>query len=888
MPKSRLGSMTRHALMYSFLLSAAIAHVAHAASPAGTDPTTNSSLGMAPSAITLAAPNPAGTQSSPVAASKKHILKKKHHHVAKKRVAQKQKKAPPRPEWYADHDRAVELARLGDTKQALAILEPLYYSHGDDLGVTRDYIAILGWDGGHDARVVEVYQTLADPDQPDFVLQQVGRSYRTLHHPNQALAVYQIGLRHSPDDSNFIIGAMRSLAEDGYVERALAVADADIAYHGTRIDVDLAAADIADQYDMYKALHYYERVLQQEPNNTDALRGYIRAAGRMGSPSLAVKTAKEHPGIIPAAELRHLEGDAAAILVRDGTAEPSTPSQRFAVTDQAIVYLNSLIVEWSHQGPEARTDILRARYDRMQAFYNRYMMQDVINEYNNLLQEGVDVPEYALTAVADAYMAVKEPEIARDLYLRVLVVDPKNYDVRRQLFYAYVECDQYDKAFQTVDNLVEDQPVWIRNKSDDRASPNPRRVAAELMAGAARLYAGEVKEGDKRIVPIVTSAPNVASNREALANVYAAHGWPRQALQQYQIGAALPGGPSIANRVGMAEMNLRLQHFYTAEDETQSLLQQYPENMQVQRLARDVEVHNMAELRVSAGYAFEPVTSYNVTGGEGYGIDTLIYSPPINENWRIFAGEYFTHQHEPNTEGSISFSRTTTGAEYRNGDVTAQGGLTYNHFHGDERLGIAGEGTWSISDQWTVAGSAESFSRDTPLRAMNQGVTASFFGGHAVWRQDEEHELRFGGDVMPFSDSNVRTGVDASYAQRVLTWPHIKIDGLADAGESQNTADSNRYYYNPSRDFIALVGARATETLYQRYSTLWQHSFRIEPGLYMEEHYGTSATLRMRYEQRVFFNQTFETGLGVNFARQAYDGQPENDIGLTLDLVDRF
>ena len=906
MPTFYFSRVAPQALMVGFLLSAVLMHSAFAAPSDAVDPVAGASPApaiMLPSQATNAGPAPSLQKSVPTLAlsatavvppEKKSVTKsraksgaKSGRRHARKKVATRQK-APPRPAWYADHDRAIELARLGDTGQSLSILQPLYREHGDDLGVTRDFIAVLGWNGGHDATVVQLYQSLPDPDQPDYVLQQVGLAYRRLHMPRQALAVYQTGLRHSPDDMNFIIGAMHSLADDGYVEKALLVADADMYYQGTRVDIELAAAEIADQFDMYKALHYYEVVLQQQPDNQVALRGFIRASGRMGASSLAVKTALQHPGIIPAAELRHLQGDEAAALVRYGMTEPSTPDQRFAITDQAIVRLNSLIAAWSTEGPEAQPDILRARYDRMLAFYNRSMMQDVLNEYASLQQEGVDVPPYALGTVADAYMTLREPEKARDLYLRVLAADPKNYDARRQLFYAYVECDDYKKAFQTVDALVEDQPVWIENKGSDHPEPNPRRVAAEIMAGSGRLYAGEIREGDKRLVPLVNAAPNTAGNREVLGNVYSAHGWYRAALQQYQIGASMGGNPSIGNQVGLAEMNLRLRNFRAAEDQSATLVRQYPESLQVQRLARDVAVHNMAELRVTTGYAFQPMTDHNVSGGKGYGIDTLLYSPPVKDNWRIFAGEYFTHQREPNAEGNISFSRTTAGAEYRQGPVTAQAGLTYNHFHDNERLGIAGEGSWDINDIWTLAGSGESFSRDTPLRALNSGVTAGFMGAHAVWRRDEEHELRFGGDIMPFSDGNVRTGLDASYAQRIWTTPHIKLDGLGDVGESQNSADQNRFYYNPSRDFIALIGARATQSLYQRYSTLYQHSFRIEPGVYMEEYYGTSAVLRMRYEQRVFFHQTFEAGLGVNFARQAYDGSPENDVGLTLDLVDRF
>jgi biofilm PGA synthesis protein PgaA len=179
-------------------------------------------------------------------------------------------------------------------------------------------------------------------------------------------------------------------------------------------------------------------------------------------------------------------------------------------------------------------------------------------------------------------------------------------------------------------------------------------------------------------------------------------------------------------------------------------------------------------------------------------------------------------------------------------------------------------------------------SADTPLRALNQGVTADSYGVHALWRQDETRSVRFGGGVMPFSDGNLRTEEDADYTERLLTKPLWHIDGLLSGGADQNSKDENRPYYNPRSDFVGLVGAQFVQQLYQRYEMMWQHSLRVMPGFYWQQSYGTDATVRARYEHRIWLDRTFETGLGVNFQRQSYDGAPENDVSLTLDATDHF
>ncbi len=795
--------------------------------------------------------------------------------------------APARPAWFAEHDAAVKMARNGNTKDALVTLRRLYQQHGDDKGIVRDYLAVLSWDGGHDKEVVELYRQLPG-DTHDYVLEAVGKSYRNLHRYEEARSVYQTGLGVDAKSEIYAAGLIHSTTEAGYAEESINISDSNIKRFGPRLEVLLAAGDAADQFDKADdAVRYYEMAVRVAPQNTQALEGLARAYSRAGMPEQAIKLSDQHPGLISAHEQRRMQSDVAANLIRSGM-NPPTEAERYGMTDQAITMLNEHVEHWSKLGPDAQQDVVRARLDRVIALRNRNLMQEVVAQYHALQQDGITIPPYVLSSVGDAYMYLHEPEKARDIYLEVLKSDPKNYDVRRQLFFAYSECDDYRNAYKIVDDMAAEEPYWIHIDGTPSPVPSPRHLSAELLSGSSRLYAGEVHEASVRIMPVVAAAPDTVSTRESLGNLYQAHGWPRQALEQFQTATKMNGGKDIGAEVGEAGTLLQLQRFKEAEAKTQDLVQRMPESLAVQRAARDEEIHNMAELQIRAGYAFRPITTQNVTGGEAYGIDTLIYSSPIAYNWRIFAGEFYTHQDEPSHEGAIGFSRSTIGGEYRNGPWTASLAPTYNHYNGTERLGGAGDATYSINDQWTVAGAAEIFSRDTPLRAMNAGTTSDFFGGHVTWTQDEARQARLGGDIMPFSDGNTRSGIDGDYTQKLYTAPHFYIDGLVSAAESQNSADSNRPYYNPKSDFIALAGPRATHTLYQRYSTLWQHSLLLTPGLYWEDHYGTDAAFRARYEQRLHLNNTFEAGAGVNFSRQSYDGNAENDISLTLDLLDRF
>jgi biofilm PGA synthesis protein PgaA len=513
-------------------------------------------------------------------------------------------------------------------------------------------------------------------------------------------------------------------------------------------------------------------------------------------------------------------------------------------------------------------------------------MQNVVEEYVKLRDEGITVPAYALTAVGDAYLYLREPETARDLYLEALKSDPDDFETKRQLYYAYVECDDFDDAYKTIDDLDASQPVWIRLKGSADPVPDSLRETADRDAGLARLYGNELAEADDRISALAFAAPYDARNREALGNVYSTRGWPRAALEQYQTGTAIQGGQDAGNEAGAALANLDLQNFQAAKAQIEDLAARYPENQDVQRAERLWQVHNMAEFDVKAYYAFKPSTSVN--GGQGFGIDTMLYSSPLDYNWRLFVGDFFAHEEEPFNEGRVSLERMTAGVEYRDGPVTASVAPTDSFFHNEDRVGGTAEGAYAFDDQWTGNLDGEILSKETPLRALNKGITADSVNVGATWRQSEARELVLGAAAMPFSDSNLRTEQSAAYTEQLYSDPHWTIDGLADLGASQNSKDENRPYYNPGSDVMALVGGRVTEVLYRRYETLYEHSFEITPGMYWEQGFGDSAALAFRYEQRIHYNDTLNAGVGLNFARQDYDGVPENDISLTFDLSERF
>ncbi len=781
---------------------------------------------------------------------------------------------------------AVNLARNGKYKEALALLMPLVRAHPEVTSLKQDYIAVLSW-SGHDSDAVHHYESYGHGDMPDFVLLAVAHSYRDLKKYKQAYEIYKKGHEADPANEAFTVGMAACLMDMKQYSQALKVTEDDLHKHGNRVDVLIIASAAADASNkIYDALTYAQRAVELDPKNRTAVQAQIHAEQRVGASDIADELAAKQHVNLGARAHGEIQGDMSANLVRWGKLEPINDTQRFKGSDQAIEELDRKIQVWQSKSDANYPDLIRARFDRIVALRDRYRMQEVVTEYEALRQQGVAVPAYVLGPVGDAYLYLRHPEAARDVYLEALKSTPDDFEIRRQLFFAYVECDDFYNAYATIDKLRDDQPMWYYLKGEPERQPNSNRMVTEIDAANARLYSDELQKSSEMLTPVANNAPGDVHTKEALGSLDLTRGWPRAALDEFRLGTRVQNGTDVGTQTGAALAELDMRNYAVADQHVQTLDQEYPENLDLQRAQRQVDVYKMAELHVNSFYNMR--SSNSAQGGEGYGVDTDLYSAPIDYNWRIFAGTGYAHEDEPNNEGAVGYEQSHAGVEYRDVNLLATLAPTYNVYHKSQRAGVSGDGEWTFNDYWSAGGGYESFSNDTPLRALNAGVTASKADANFEWRQSEAQEVRFDGDLMPFSDGNNRYEGSLTYSKRLYTNPYWRVDGLVDGSASHNTGNENRNYFNPETDTAVLAGARVTQSLYRRYETTYEHSLQLTPGLYWQENYGASPAATVTYQQTLNLSDTLEIGAGISYTHQDYDGVVEDNVSFLTNIVKRF
>ena len=157
----------------------------------------------------------------------------------------------------------------------------------------------------------------------------------------------------------------------------------------------------------------------------------------------------------------------------------------------------------------------------------------------------------------------------------------------------------------------------------------------------------------------------------------------------------------------------------------------------------------------------------------------------------------------------------------------------------------------------------------------------------ADWRAHEGRSAHAGLQRVDFSDDNLRTAANARGAQRLMTRPHFRMDGLLGVYASRNTREGAPYF-NPASDVSVDFTLNNEWLLYRRYEHSFRHRLALSVGNYRQEDFDSDTIWAAQYEQRWNPHDRFELGYGLIRARRVYDGTPEHQTTFYLNLGWRF
>lgn len=170
----------------------------------------------------------------------------------------------------------------------------------------------------------------------------------------------------------------------------------------------------------------------------------------------------------------------------------------------------------------ADAELQRAFYaDYLYALGQRKRHQQVLKIVQQQHQPIANWPAYVRHAIADAYLATRQPELAEPVYLSLF--QEKNYadyTVYAGLYYAYIEQEKFKQADQLIQDMDRQLPRYRYSeaKGVDRSTHEDREQYLALK-GLNYAYRNEHAKAEQYFETLVSTAPNNLAYQNNLAQI---------------------------------------------------------------------------------------------------------------------------------------------------------------------------------------------------------------------------------------------------------------------------------------------------------------------------------------------------------------------------------
>ncbi|MGE8551613.1 MAG: poly-beta-1,6 N-acetyl-D-glucosamine export porin PgaA, partial [Acinetobacter calcoaceticus] len=248
---------------------------------------------------------------------------------------------------------------------------------------------------------------------------------------------------------------------------------------------------------------------------------------------------------------------------------------------------------------------LRFHYDYIYALDFRGRARTVLDQFTKLNVPLEKLPAYIRHAIADSYLAERQPQQAEFAFKSLLT--EKNYPdmtVYTGLYYSYIEQEKYKQAEQflsEVDRLV---PMYkySQAKGVDKTS-HPDRDDYINLQGMHLAYANHLDQAEKHFQKQVDLAP---ANEGLINNLARVERWRDKPLQSKQTISRLNGLTPVAKdtRINQMQNAQALGDIPEWRKNTESLLEYYPEDGGVIKSRKELDDRN------------RPTISHSTTWGQ--------------------------------------------------------------------------------------------------------------------------------------------------------------------------------------------------------------------------------------------------------------------------------
>ncbi|KMN34165.1 hypothetical protein VI26_14325 [Chromobacterium sp. LK1] len=780
------------------------------------------------------------------------------------------------PLWkQPEYSAAIVQARAGQTAPALALLERERARGPLPAPLLDDYLTLLCWSGrGAEAlRLLPGHETEMSLD----TLTRLARAARDLRETATAERLYRLLLARQPS-AGYRAGLAMAQSEAGHGAEALATLDA--APAGTPADeLELTRARayvLLQAGDLTRALDYLIRARERFPGDAELERSYLGCLLRLGAPREAAGLAADDTR-----QALQIDFDRAATLSRWGRIQENQDSGpgRHAQTEAALD-LNRALAARAGVAGTSFADL--ATDDRVQMLQQRGWSQQAIA----LDQERADRAwsPYARAALADAYLNLRQPRRAAELYRSALRDAPRvdeALDWRIGLVYALLESGQYAACRQELVALRADTPRLKTDQASGRRVFNPDFQRVALLEAMVNAYQDDTRTGWRQLNALLDEAPFNTELRQNQGSLALLRGWPRQARGMFTRLKVDEPDQRAEVAAGQAAAAMDVFEFDRADRQLEKLRELDVDTGETRQLRQRARNERRPELVVDAGR--------DLSGGQGAGEQNAwesserLYSSPFG-HWRLFGLHQIQRASYVDAAMASRFEVLGMGAQWRDERGSGEFGFTGQIAGGGRAGGFAGY-DWTPDDYWTLGARFELNSADAPLKGRLDDVRGNKAQLSLQYRADDYRSYGLQAETLSLSDGNLRRAASANWEERWISGPRYKLNTILSLAASGNDSVASARYFNPRADGEASVTALQEWRLWGDYDNTWHQRLGLTLGRYTQRDYGSGGVWGLLLEQEWRWNTRGSLRYGFTRVRHPYDGKPDigNKVYLNLD-----
>jgi len=785
-----------------------------------------------------------------------------------------------------DYEYAVKWAREGEIEKSLNELKRLYAKYPDNENILYDYITVLGW-GGFDDKVYYIAKNSDFSKAPDYLLQTVAKSARNMKKYSYAATLYKLGMKRFPRNSQFHIGYALTMfdAKDNKSANSSLFRTLSSFHNDGNVKKEVARTfEYGKEY--FEAFRVYQSLLEEKGVQKDLVVRMVDVLRRLRMPYVAHRYIDVYPEYFDSKTLAAVVAEEAAYQYRWADAALyDSDEQKFELLESALKKIDKYILSMNMSENELVNDsvVKYAIFDKALILNKLERPKDVVALFLRYEKAGLKFPEYARLAVAESYLSLKRPYEAQRILEEIVDKSSDNFKAKINLFYAYSDAYDMDKAIKFAKDIDSKEPAKIWDSQHLYRITNPRKLDARMMRILSLEYAGYMDDAQKRLENLLVKAPNNGWLRNSIAQLYFYRGWYGKALEEFKISENMDPKDFDAKK-GIALSNLMLRKYSAATSEIEKLHKNY-----YLRRASLKELRKSRDEVLDGGYSLQThmtdtPSATTVGSYSGYSLKGEVYSRLIENRYRLNFDWKYTYAKYSGEK--IRNSRYGIGGSYEAPKFIASATLSYNA-NNIKRLSPLVGGTYFFDDFFRFSGGYEMFTPSTPIRAIANGITANRLFASLSYRKSEAQESSVTLERLDFDDGNTRNALTLFNYTKLVEGPYYNLDSYIYSGVSDNSKKLTPYY-NPDRNGYFNIEAKNSWLLRRFYDFSVKQIVALEAGVHWERGYGSNLTGILNVAQEWSLNRHFGFEFGYMRKRASYDGNIEYSNDFYFNISGRF